>query len=516
MSKAAKASTSFEKIQLSQEQRLEQEKKLIARISHLEKSLTSEPPDLDLQKTLFQSVFDPRLAPEKAAIKVFSLFATLGSRHQKHTIDPSFFDTMCQHLKEHNAFPEFNLNKTSSSYLNAETVPWEVWLSSHQIDSFLKSLHSYAPDKASAFGFYAIIKDQPLSRIEKNIASIIDFKASTKDKNSLHLKALEHAFLSRNLATTEFLIRHDISLPPFESPSWNQPPREIDCLFKNQHLKIGDLTISAFLEKVLPSLFKHPSWSSRSDQDQTKWAQSIFDELFMGSSKANENYVSPELRALLKPYKAMGPSAMAYRRKIEKSLSTFISGAPSYFEGRQAAQQREDEINHCAELIKKAKEMLPLLRQEDQPKGCEPLAILLLGHLTLASTPGKIEQAITDSLNYWSKNSFGSHALQWSESKGGLTYSLGQAICSLPKTKSNDWSESAGTWLGALMSQGFDPYHKLSPKSKSVAERALSTQSVGAIYAMAEAIALKSSLSKKPTSKEGMDPSLPSVKKNRL
>lgn len=259
-----------------------------------------------------------------------------------------------------------------------------------------------------------------------------------------------------------------------------------------QRLGLPPEPAEPFFEAGLQAIMASPCWAALPKNQQASWAQRFFDDAFAAGDEGPA--LSPETRGLLKSHGVNGATAWATQRKIERLLAS----QQRRWSSSSAAGAREDA--QCHRLILEAARMLPLLRAaEPGEPPITPLCVLLIEALGGDPPPPPMtEKAIRSVMDAWSGSSFGERALRWMEARSGQTHSAPNAICSLPRTKKQDYSEPGARWLGAFLAQGFDPEARASPKSKSLGERAASLKTLGPLYAAAESIALRAASSQRP------------------
>lgn len=286
---------------------------------------------------------------------------------------------------------------------------------------------------------------------------------------------------------------HPMAASPFAALSGASHAQRQLCSQARERMGDGEpFALSPFFEEGMMALLSSSEWAALDGSEQRAWAQRFWDDAF--AAGGGEAPLSFEAKEALKAHAATGPSAWGVQRALEGLLSD-LELAPY-----QTRPDPEREAR-CAALIKRAQMMMPLFRApEPHEPPITPLCVRMIEFLG-AERPARpiVERAIHKAMDEWAASSFGARALRWMEARSGQTHSAANALCSLPRSKSRDFSEPAARWLGALLAQGFDSQAKITPKSKSLAERAASVKSLAPLYAQAEAIALaKSAKSQAP------------------
>lgn len=241
--------------------------------------------------------------------------------------------------------------------------------------------------------------------------------------------------------------------------------------------------LSPFFEAGMMALTRSLEWAGLADSAKRAWAQRFWDDAF--AAGRGEAPLSFEAKEALKALGAVGPSAWGTQRALINLLDELQR------DSIHIKRSTEPETR-CAQLIARACQMLPLFREpEPAEPAITPLCARLIEFLG-SDRPARpiVERAIHKAMDQWAGSSFGPRALRWIEARSGQTHSAPNALCSLPRTKTRDFTEPASRWLGAFLSQGFDPQSKATPKSKSLAERVAASKTLAPLYAKAEALAL--------------------------
>lgn len=474
----------------------------LSRSSHFCTELASQSQgrrqDAAFLEILLLAALDPSLRPSIAAEECLAGFANAQSRHPYPGSLPheTIESLMARALK---AAPGLTLPPLSLAAPKPGDGPWERLVREGWSEPLGRAAKAARPDLAGSLAPFAIVCGAAPEKVSALVRASGWEPASEWSEMALRL-----AFRARSTPMTRIALAHGalISPPASLMAPWERASEELAGLARDPgtdaaRRRLG-MAVEAgpddFLPKALESILASPAWSALSPAQSQLIAQRLLDDQFVAHPNPLSDFLPARVKAALKTAGAIAPSPWAYRRAIERKIHQVSTSYASAWV-QQTPESRAQE-QACAALIKKAAALPELLAPP--PAGLEsiePFCLALtesVGGMDKASA--LIEDAYERAMDQWAASSFGEHALGWTEARSGSTHSAPNAICSLPKTKQNDWSPQAARWVGAFLRQGFDASFKASPKSKSLLERARGSKALAPIYAQAEAIALSDTL----------------------